>query len=278
MANKTLQLDFSRFLKVDLALSRSTIRNYVSKLRILLEYFDNIGKPIELATKEDIRCFLEIQREKYALNTYCCFLKSLRKLFRDYFGKPELANFRFPSIPYTPKILNFDKEDLATFYDSIEHPVVRIMFIAYCVTGLRRNDVVFLMKDELDTEHRMIIKNNGSRTKQKWITFYNEELAKLLHPYLEAREDNSERVFFVDHWKVFQKYWNKAKAKNRIRITPKDLRAWFCCELGELGVPDRYIDAFCGRVPRSVLARHYTDYSPKKLKAIYDKANLRVLA
>jgi intergrase/recombinase len=48
--------------------------------------------------------------------------------------------------------------------------------------------------------------------------------------------------------------------------------------MGELGVPDRYIDAFCGRVPRSILARHYTDYSPERLKRIYDKANLRVLS
>lgn len=38
-----------------------------------------------------------------------------------------------------------------------------------------------------------------------------------------------------------------------------------------------YIDAFCGRTPKSVLARHYSDYSSEKLKQIYDKANLKVL-
>ncbi|NJD77357.1 MAG: hypothetical protein FIB08_09725 [Candidatus Methanoperedens sp.] len=38
---------------------------------------------------------------------------------------------------------------------------------------------------------------------------------------------------------------------------------------------DRYVDAFCGRVPQSVLARHYSDFSPEVLKEIYDKANLR---
>jgi len=40
----------------------------------------------------------------------------------------------------------------------------------------------------------------------------------------------------------------------------------------------RYVDAFCGRVPRSVLARHYTDFSPEKLKEIYEKAKLKVLS
>jgi hypothetical protein len=47
--------------------------------------------------------------------------------------------------------------------------------------------------------------------------------------------------------------------------------------MGSLGVSDWYIDAFCGRTPKSVLARHYTDYNPKRLKVIYEKANLKVL-
>jgi len=42
--------------------------------------------------------------------------------------------------------------------------------------------------------------------------------------------------------------------------------------MGELRIQDRYVDAFCGHTPKSVLAKHYTDYNPKRLKAIYDKA------
>jgi len=72
--------------------------------------------------------------------------------------------------------------------------------------------------------------------------------------------------------------FDKSKRKTGLHITPQVLREWFCCQLGELGVPDRYVDALCGRVPKSVLARHYTDYSPQKLKAIYDKTNLAVLS
>ncbi|MCD6444982.1 hypothetical protein J7L70_08325 [Candidatus Bathyarchaeota archaeon] len=61
-------------------------------------------------------------------------------------------------------------------------------------------------------------------------------------------------------------------------ITPQVLREWFCCEMGRLGMPDRYVDAFCGRVPRSVLARHYTDFSPERLKEIYDRGGLEILS
>lgn len=53
------------------------------------------------------------------------------------------------------------------------------------------------------------------------------------------------------------------------------LRSIFAREMSKAGVQDRYIDAFCGRVPQSVLARHYSDYSPKALKEIYSKATSR---
>jgi intergrase/recombinase len=45
-----------------------------------------------------------------------------------------------------------------------------------------------------------------------------------------------------------------------------------------LGVSETYVDAFCGRVPKSVLARHYTDFSSEKLIEIYKEAGLKVLA
>jgi hypothetical protein len=47
--------------------------------------------------------------------------------------------------------------------------------------------------------------------------------------------------------------------------------------LGRLNVPDRYVDAFCGRVPQSILARYYTDFSPERLKEIYDQAGPMIL-
>jgi len=44
-----------------------------------------------------------------------------------------------------------------------------------------------------------------------------------------------------------------------------------------LGVSETYVDAFCGRTPKSVLARHYTDYNQEKLREIYRKAGLEPL-
>jgi intergrase/recombinase len=46
--------------------------------------------------------------------------------------------------------------------------------------------------------------------------------------------------------------------------------------LGELMVPDRFVDVFQGRAPRSVLAKHYTGKGLERLKRIYNNAGLQV--
>lgn len=51
----------------------------------------------------------------------------------------------------------------------------------------------------------------------------------------------------------------------------------FARETSLKGVQDRYVDAFCGRMPASVLARHYSDFSLEVLKEIYSKANIKIL-
>jgi len=52
---------------------------------------------------------------------------------------------------------------------------------------------------------------------------------------------------------------------------------WHSTELGERGVPDRYVDVFQGRAPKSMIARFYTGKELLRLKRIYDKANLKAL-
>lgn len=69
--------------------------------------------------------------------------------------------------------------------------------------------------------------------------------------------------------------FKKVSKTTSINIYPHLLRSVFAREMSKAGVQDRYIDAFCGRVPHSVLARHY---SPEVLKEIYSKVNIKILA
>ena len=94
----------------------------------------------------------------------------------------------------------------------------------------------------------------------------NSEAKKVLDKFVSTQEvEENDKIF------------RKASEKSGVKIIPSDLRDWFCNKLGRLGVSDRYIDAFCGRVPRSILGRYYTDYNPERLKKIYNNADLKIL-
>jgi intergrase/recombinase len=91
------------------------------------------------------------------------------------------------------------------------------------------------------------------------------------------KQTRSQRLFPMQRDEVVE-LWKSAREKTGIDITPQKLRQWFCSEMLRIGVSETYVDAFCGRVPKSVLARHYTDFSPQKLQKIYEKANIKILA
>ncbi len=128
----------------------------------------------------------------------------------------------------------------------------------------------------MDFEKRMLAPlGKDSKTKRTWYSFFNEEAQEAYRKYRkQGRLTNGLLFEGTGHTNgVFK----KASEKTGVKVTPQTLRDWFCSEMGELGVADRYVDAFCGRVHRSVLARRYTDFSPERLKRIYEKAGLRVL-
>ncbi len=209
-------------------------------------------------------------------NTYANVLKSLKVFYRDYLEMPNVVqSFRFPKKVFSFKPIP-SKDDLIRFYDELDKPMAKTMFLIYATTGLRRNEVLRLELENIHPDIRMITpQTTNSATKHTWITFYNDEAEAMLNAHL--KQHNNERVFPITEV-YFRKRYTKINERIGTNITPQTLREWFCNEMGELGVPDRYIDAFCGRVPRSILARHYTDYSPERLKRIYDKAGLKVLS
>ena len=158
------------------------------------------------------------------------------------------------------------------FYDAIELDIGKALFLFYATSGLRQKEVLSLTRKDVDFSKRMVTPNyHSGSTKHSYVSFYNEETEALLKNVM-----GYDKVFPISE-REYRKIWKVAKNKTGIRITPQMLCDWFCEEMGRLGVSDRYIDAFCGRTPKSVLARHYSDYSPEKLKQIYEKASIRVL-
>ena len=251
---------------------RRAERTVYEKIYYMRKFFRKIPKYPEQISREEIRGYLKTLNCSDAV--YKNVLGSLKVFFRDFMNRHEVvASFKFPRSPFKIKRIP-SKEDLQRFYRALDSDMERALFLFYASTGLRRNEVLSLTAKDVDFEQRMVIPNchNGT-TKNSYVSFYNNETEEVLSKI----EIGSGRVFPYSD-RQYKKLWNRARERTDLRITPQRLREWFCCEMAVLGVNDRYIDCFCGRTPKSVLARHYTDYSPERLRRIYEEANLKVLA
>jgi integrase len=260
--------DFQSFLQVERQLSKRTVYSHCSYLGKLIG--QNRGGDAGL---EEIRGFMRGYMGA-SVSGYSNALKAMRVFFRDYMGRGDLVEgFKFPATPFKPRTVPTRKE-LSEFYEEMPSIEGKLYFLLYASSGLRRNEALGLRPKDVNMEMRMLTPGKGvSGTKNTWMSFYGSELADLLKDY---RPREGERWIPIKTDDFFNA-WKVPAEKTGLKITPQVLRDWFCVSMGEAGVQDRYVDAFCGRLPASVLARHYTDYSPARLKAIYDKANLRIL-
>ena len=266
---------FRDFVLVDLRRNKKTIHDHVYYTRKFLE---QSSKPVGMITIEDVRAYFR-NLNNSSCHTYKNTLSALKVFLRDFLGKPQLVeSFKFPRPPFKPKHI-VTKEQLQTFFKYLELPKEKALFLFYATSGLRRNEVIYLKPENVEFKSRMITPcvHKGD-SKKSWVSFFNAEAEKALNEYLASRKVSvSPRIFPMPRNEE-RELWKTAKEKTKMNITPQRLREWFCCEMALLGVNDRYIDAFCGRTPKTILARNYTDYSPERLKQIYEKADIKVIA
>jgi len=265
--------EFAKFCRVDLRLNEKTVSDHVRVIKKML--LSVKIDPCQI-TKGDIRDYLAKNSDRDP-TVYKNILSGIKRFFRDFMGETHLVEgFKFPRRPIKFKPIS-SKEELKKFYAALERSRDKAMFLLFATSGLRRNEVLSLSIGDIDFKNRMIKPGNDqSGTKHTWISFFNEEAENILRGYLANRKDLDPRLFPLAP-KTTNTIFKRVARRNGISVTPQGLRKWFCSQMGELGVPDRYIDAFCGRVPQSILARHYTDYGSERLKQIYDKAGLKVL-
>ena len=248
---------FRDFQIVDLRRSKRTA---YEKVWFIKRLFKTVNKKPDEFSREDLRCFSK-SLENLSAATYKNALMALKVFFRDFLEMPQVvASFKFPHQIFKPKQI-VSKEQLKQFYECLETLKEKALFLLYATTGLRREEILSLKPEDIDLSKRMITPNNHEgETKKSWVSFYNEEAEIVLKEYLTSKKPSrSQRLFPMQRDEVVE-LWKSAREKTCIDITPQKLRQWFCSEMLRLGVSETYVDAFCGRVPKSVLARHYTDF------------------
>jgi len=274
LPRKELIANFKRFLEVDLQREKTTVSGHAQGITRFLQWLGS-----REVTKDVLRAYLDQYRTKDR-DTYANQLKSLKVFFRDFLGKADLvATFKFPSVELQLKTIP-GKDKLKRFYEVLLKQDMRlaVLFLLWATSGWRRLEVLKLHRTDVDIEQRIMWPRvKSTATKGRLIGLFNEEAQDLLRKYLAGRKDKDPRLVAISD-KTVERRWPKAIEACGFVIQPQLLRDWFCEAMSNLNVPDRYIDAFCGRVPKSVLAKHYTDYAPEKLKRIYDRAKLKVLS
>jgi site-specific recombinase XerD len=255
--------DFENFLFLKMNLSETTIKGYIRHLKVLER---NIGKPACQMAQSDIEKFLLNIKKSNSPKTFNNYLCMLKAYYRDFLKNDYVNDFKHPNTQVKPKILP-SKRELMTFYDALPSLKYKVVFLALASSGLRISE---LLDANIDRKNRIIIpKSHTGNTKKSWISFFNQETANLIEQFEGNPFDTSRNT--VAH--VFKKVANITG----IDISPHTLRSVFVREMSKAGVQDRYIDAFCGRTPQSVLARHYSDYSVDALKEIFSRANIKIL-
>jgi integrase len=213
----------------------------------------------EKTKKIYLRCFKRFNKNKASIEDYLLSSKDKRNnlamlkiLYPD-----KVKDFKFPRRTFKPKILP-TKLQLRLFYKALPKQYQPI-FLLLAESGLRVGE---LLDCDIDRNNKMLIPHpHGGCTKHTWISFYCTEFDSI--PKITV--DGLSHVFL------------KTSKKCGIKINPHLLRSIFAREMAMAGVQPQYVDAFCGRIPQSVLARNYTDYSPEILKEIYEKANIKIL-
>ena len=267
--------DFYNFLIVEMRLEEATAKNHCWNLERFLKA---VGKKPSEILRVDVRNYLLEQMQNKAQATVNNYLKTLKRFFRDYQGNSKLVeSFKFKQSEFKQKRVP-SKAELKRFYEALPNIENQAVFLMYASSGWRAKEVVSLLRKNIDLQQRRLYAvKNSSRTKHVGYGFFNEETAEILKELLKDKHCQEDEHVFLSY-RTLRKIWVEVSKKSGVKITPQVLREWFCSEMGRLRVPDRYIDAFCGRVPNSILARHYTDYNSEALKEIYDKADLKVLS
>ena len=262
--------DFHEYCSVQERLSKRVCKDYKNVTRRLLHLSDG-----EVSTKA-IRDLLKLYLNK-APRTYNNIIDALKAFIGRYLGRTDLLNgLKHTYVPDNFERLLPTKEQLKKGFEALDTDKERAIYLFLATTGLRRSEVLNLTKDDMDFETRCVKSKHDTRTKRAGVAFYNEECENYLKKYLDSRKDDSKKLFRIGY-RQFLQIWKKASKAAEFKITPQVLRKWHSTMLGELMVPDRFVDVFQGRAPRNVLAKHYTGKGLERLKRIYDRAELKVL-
>ena len=155
------------------------------------------------------------------------------------------------------------KTELMVVARQFESKEALLIFLLCYVSGLRISEVLQIKPNMIDFDLRVIDVSNAhvGTTKQSWFSCFTHEVLQFLDGF------NG----FSIGYKEFYDEFILITQNQGLDFKIKDLRLLWAEKCRESGIDKEYIDVFEGRMPRKILEKHYTSYSPKKLASVYEK-------
>lgn len=252
---------YEKFAKNNLNLQQNTIDN--QKSIILGFLYHSKGVINEQTVKEYL---YSNESESWKSNQ----IKALRRYLRDFLRLGRwIEEFSFSQSRAKPKEIP-SREQLMEFFEILPIESELVSLVLYN-SGLRIGEVLSLKVSDIDFNTNMVNVSNvhqGS-TKSSWISFITSQTSKILKQHI-SQHKITDSVFTISD-RMVQNHFKDASEELNVSITPHLLRTIFTEKCTQAKIPDKYIDAFCGRISQSMIAKHYTDYSPNRLREEYNK-------
>ena len=230
--------EFYRFCRGQLSLRHSTAETHAY---LVGKFLREVEGPVSAEVLSEY--LLKIKEPGTRKN----YLSAFKRFFRDFLKLDIVNDFKSPTPNDNPTPCPTD-EDVRLVYQNLEYDRDRLIYLMAGTAGLRRGEILNLLRKHIDFKLKSIIPHKNTKTKRTGITFYNGEVEPLLRKFLTETDDPETRLFCNTEGAIRKqliKAWNRAGVK----VTLQMLRVWFSNKMGDLGVQDRYIDIFCGRAP-----------------------------
>ena len=253
---------YEMFAKNELGLNEKTITNQLSILSRFLYHSKGV------INEEYVKKYLDTNdSDSWKSNQ----LKALRRYIRDFLKLGNWINeFEFSKTKAKIKQLPTDQE-LLEFVKELKEQS-QLAFLLMHNSGLRIGEVTKLRIQNMNFVINSIDASNihEGNTKHSWVSFFTKQTASFLHKYIDSHNLQSDDMLFTVESRTIQNNFKQVSEFLDIELTPHMLRSVFTEKCTTAKIPDKYIDAFCGRISPGIIAKHYTDYSPEKLRVQYN--------
>ena len=191
-------VQFRRYLKRR-QFAAHTVEHY---LRDLGMFFQQVGKPVEEVTPQDVNAFIEGQqvlgRAVATINRRVATLRAFYAFVREDSLPSLVSPVRRSHFLRRPRPLPrpVREDELQGLWAMLEDERDRALFMLMLRTGMRVQEVAALELSDVNLQDQTIVVRNSKNGKDR-LVYLSDDARVMLEAYLKGRGDAGQRVFVV---------------------------------------------------------------------------------